>query len=148
MGVDPGSDNARRQVMIAGTGVWGGARRAGLALLLAAGLVGTLTGCASTARYPVAERDVKEPARIRNLSMRAVRVYLEEHGHAHLIGSVPPLSSARLEIPPELARHGTRLGLLVAPVLGRSRIGERILVGDVRVEDLTTNGWTVVDSSY
>jgi hypothetical protein len=134
--------------MTAGAGVWRGARRAGLALLLAAGFAGTLTGCASTARYPVAERDVKEPARIRNLSMRAVRVYLEEYGQAHLIGSVPPLSSARLEIPTELARRGTRLGLMVAPVLGRTWIGERILVGDVRVEDLTTNGWTVVDASY
>ena len=133
--------------MTTGTGVWSGARHAGLALLLAGGLT-ALTGCASTTRYPMAERDVKEPARIRNLSMRAVRIYLEERGQAHLIGSVPPLGSARLEIPPALARRGKHLGLMVAPVLGRWLIGERILVGDVRVEDLTTDGWTVVDSSY
>jgi len=91
---------------------------------------------------------VKAPARIRNLSLSEVVVYLEQGGVTHVIGSVPALSSARLEIPPALARRGTRLGLSVAPVAGRSRVGQRVLIGDVRVEDLTTRGWTVVDSAF
>src|SRR5687768_11602262 len=122
MGVDPGSYNARRGAMTGRTGVWGGARRAGLALLLLGGLAGPLSGCATVPAYPIPQRNVKAPARIRNLSMSAVRIYLERGDVTHLIGSVPPLSSARLHIPVELARRGTRLGLLVAPVTGHVRV--------------------------
>jgi hypothetical protein len=133
--------------MIGRIGRLGGARRAGLALLLIGGMAGATSGCATAARYPVAERSVKAPARIRNLSLSEVRVYLEQGGVTRLIGSVPALSSARLAIPDAFARRGTRLGLSVAPA-GRGGVGQRVLVGDVRVEDLTTRGWTVVDSAF
>ena len=131
-----------------GAGARGGARRAGLALLTIAGLAGALGACATTAPYPVAERRVKAPARIRNLSLSAVQVYLEQGGHTHLIGSVPALSSARLSIPDALRASGTRVGLLVAPVAVHRWIGQRVLVADLLVDDLARSGWTVVDSSY
>jgi hypothetical protein len=144
--VDPGSNNARGSM----TGVtgWSGARRNALALLMIAGLAGAAGGCASTARCPVAERRVAAPARIQNLSLSAVHVYVEQGGRTHLIGSVPPLSVVRLRVPPELARSGKRLGLLVAPTSRRYGVGQRVLVADVLVDELTTRGWTVVDSSY
>ena len=134
--------------MIRGAGARSGARRAALALLTIAGLAGALGGCAGAASYPATQRSVKAPARIRNLSLSAVLVYLEQSGRTHLIGSVPALSSARLSIPDGLRASGTRVGLLVAPVAGHRWVGQRVLIADLRVDDLATSGWTVVDSAY
>jgi hypothetical protein len=134
--------------MTPGLCAWGGVRRAVLALLVMGTAAGALAGCASTASYPTTQGAVKAPARIRNLSMSAVRVYVEAGGQTFLIGSVQPLGSARLDLPPALAQRGTRVGLLVAPMARNRWIGQRVLVADLLVDELVREGWTVVDSAY
>jgi hypothetical protein len=101
------------------------------------------TACAGAPRYETPE-STAYAAPFRNLGLVTIRVYLEADGQVYPIGSVPALSSVRLDIPVELARHEGRFGLLLAPVVRRTLVGERVLVGNVTLRELTTRGWTVL----
>lgn len=120
--------------VVAWSRIWGGA------MMLAS------AGCASTQREPLI--DVPVEARhvvFRNLTSESVRVYLDGTAHGRLLGTVPPLASARLRLPTDLrtvlATH--RLTVAGAKSLASGAVLE---VQGLTLAALAAREWTIADS--
>jgi hypothetical protein len=119
----------------------------GRVVFLAVLALAAITGCGETVGRLAAPVPPTSELVFRNLSRQTVWVYLERDHLPRLLGSVPALGRARLEIPGELARDGARVRLSVTRRSGLPEIGELDTDVTLPIDDVRGMEWTLTGST-
>jgi hypothetical protein len=122
---------------------WGVVRLVFLAVLVLA----ALAGCGGTTGRAPAVVSPGPQVAFRNLSRQTVWVYIERNEFAQLLGSVPALGRARLEIPGDLARSGARVRLSVTKRMELPPITQILTDVTLPIEDVRWMEWTLTGST-